>query len=90
MTNGQVTARVVDTRTRRGVGGYSGAQTLPLVLFRVPAGESAEIPLLVGTASVDPALGYAVPPGQWAIEVTLGIVDRGNFRAPPLPISIVA
>ena len=89
-TNGQVTARVVDPRTRRGIGGYSGAQTLPLVRFHAPPGESVEIPLLVGTASVDPALGYAVPPGLWAIEVTLGLEDRGNFRTPPLPVSIVA
>ena len=90
MTNGQVTARVVDPRTRCDIGGYSGAQTLPLVRFHVPAGESVEIPLLIGTASVDPALGYAVPPGQWAIQVTLGLEDRGNFRTPRLPVSVVA
>lgn len=90
MTNGQVTARVVDPETRQAIGGYSGAQTMPLVRFHAPAGDSVEIPLLVGTASRDPGLGYAVPPGRWAIEVTLGLEDRGSFRMPMLPITVVA
>ena len=33
-TNGQLTASVVDPTTNETVGGFSGAQTLPLVLFR--------------------------------------------------------
>jgi hypothetical protein len=60
-TNGQVTARVVDPRTGEVVGGYSRYQTAPLVRFEVAPGNTAIVPVLVGTASFSPDLGYAVP-----------------------------
>jgi hypothetical protein len=88
--NGRVTARVIDPETMETVGGYSGAQIMPLFRFGAAAGGSVEIPLLVGTASVVPRLGYAVPPGRWAIQAILGLSDAGTFRTPPLPISVVA
>ena len=88
--NGRVTARVIDPETMETVGGFSGAQTLPLVPFCAAAGESVEIPLLVGTASILPRLGYAVPPGRWAIQATLGLADTGIFRTPALPIAVIA
>jgi hypothetical protein len=101
-TNGQVTARVVDPRTGEVVGGYSGFQTLPLVYFRADAGGTVVVPVLVGTASFSPTLGYTVPAGQWAIRVVLdlegGDGSRGQFgadrparrrlRAPLLPITV--
>lgn len=89
-TNGGVTARIVDADSKEIVGGYSGAQTLPLIRFHVPATESVEIPLLIGTASIEPRLGYAVPPGRWGFEVFLVLEGRGNFRTPILPITILA
>jgi hypothetical protein len=42
-------------------GGFSGFQTLPLVVFRVAPGQTGRVPLLIGTASFTPRLGYAVP-----------------------------
>ena len=89
-TNGQLTASVVDLTTNETVGGFSGAQTLPLVLFRAPAGGLVEIPVLIGTASTVPRLGYAVPPGRWAVEITLPFGAQGRFRAPLIPLRIVA
>src|SRR5215469_9969548 len=70
-TNGQVTAAVVDLQTGEVVGGFSGWQTAPLVIFRVAAGATERIPLLVGTASATPRLGYVVPAGEWGIQATL-------------------
>src|ERR1700761_9525063 len=70
-TNRGVTGVVVDPRTGETVGGFSGAQITPLKIFRTAPGETLRIPLLVGTASVQPRLGYAVPPGEWGIQVTL-------------------
>jgi hypothetical protein len=87
-TNGQVTARVMDPDTGRCVGGFTGAQHMPLILFRIPPHGTVDVPMLIGTASFDPELGYAVPPGRWLIEVTLRITDRGDFRTPLLPIGI--
>jgi hypothetical protein len=93
-TNGQVTASVVDPATGEVVGGYSGWQTLPLLMFRVPPGETERIPLLIGTASSTARLGYAVPPGTWGVQATLSLApdprERIHRRTPVLPLTITA
>jgi hypothetical protein len=53
------------------VGGYASMQTLRLEVFRIPAGGSARIPMLIGTASRVPRFGYAVPPGEWGVRAVL-------------------
>jgi hypothetical protein len=89
-TNGQVTARVLDPETGQMVGGFTGAQHMPAIPFKVPISGSVEIPLLVGTASFVPRLGYAVPPGDWLIDAGLGIRGHGGFRTQPLPIKVIS
>jgi hypothetical protein len=93
-TNGKVTAKVVDPRTGEVVGGFAGAQNLPLIFFRVAPGESKQVPLLIGTASSTLRLGYAIPPGDWGIQATLSLgPDPRNVvrrRTPILPLSITA
>jgi hypothetical protein len=90
-TNGQATAAVVDPQTGEVVGGFYGAQVLPLVIFRVAAGASERIPLLIGTTSFTPRLGYAVPAGEWGIQTTLTLGpdrDSPRRRTPILPLTI--
>ena len=91
-TNGKVTAVVVDPQTGEVVGGFSGFQTLPLVVFRVAPGQTQPIPLLIGTASCTPRLGYAVPAGFWGIQATLTLGpdprDSPRRRTPVLPLTI--
>ena len=93
-TNGQVTAAVVDPQTGEVVGGFSGAQALPLIIFRVAAGATEPIPLLIGTASYTPRLGYVVPAGEWGIQATLTLGphprDSPRRRTPILPLTITA
>jgi hypothetical protein len=93
-TNGQVTAVVVDPHTGELVGGFAGFQTLPLIIFRVPPGQAERIPLLIGTASCTPRLGYAIPPGDWGIQATLTLGphprDSPGRRTPVLPLTITA
>jgi hypothetical protein len=93
-TNGQVTAVVVDPQTGEVVGGFSGAQPLPLVIFRVAAGATERIPLLIGTTSISPRLGYVVPAGEWGIQATLMLGpdprDSPRRRTPILPLTITA
>jgi hypothetical protein len=93
-TSGTVTAVVVDPQTGETVGGFSGAQILPLKIIRVIPGDSMRIPLLIGTASSRPQLGYAVPPGEWGIQVTLKLGpdprDSPRRRTPILPLTITA
>lgn len=91
-TNGGITASVVDPRTGEIVGGRAGAQALPLKVFRADPGNSARIPLLIGTASYVPRLGYAIPPGEWGIQATLVLDarprDAPRRRTPVLPLTI--
>jgi hypothetical protein len=87
-TNGKLTAQVIDPSLRRVVGGYAGAQRAPLIIFRADPGETIVVPLLIGTASFDPSLGYAVPPGRWAMEAVLNFGDHKR-RTPLLPLSVV-
>jgi hypothetical protein len=83
---------VVDPQTGEVVGGFAGAQRLRLVIFRVAPGQAEQIPLLIGTASGTPRLGYAIPPGEWAIQVTLTLGlhpgDSPRRRTPLLPLTI--
>ena len=93
-TNGHVTACIVDAQTGEEVGGFSGAQTLPLIMFRIAPGGTERIPLLIGTASFTARLGYAVPPGNWGLQATLDLAsgpeERIPRRTPVLPLTITA
>jgi hypothetical protein len=93
-TNGQVTASIVDLQTGEEVGGFFGAQTLPLIMFRIAPGGTERIPLLIGTASFTARLGYAVPPGSWGLQATLDLAqDPGEHllrRTLVLPLTITA
>jgi hypothetical protein len=91
---GPVTAVVVDPQTGEVVGGFSGWHTAALVIFRVAAGATEPIPLLIGTASSMPRLGYVVPAGEWGIQATLTLGphprDSPRRRTPILPLTITA
>jgi hypothetical protein len=93
-TNGQLTTAVVDPATGEVVGGFAGAQALPLVTYRVAPGETQLIPLLTGTASFTLRLGYTVPPGSWGIQATLTLGpdsrNTSHWRTPVLPLTITA
>jgi len=89
-TNGQVTAVVVDPGTGEVVGGFSGAQQLPLVIVQIAPGDTQRIPLLIGTASFVPDLGYAVPAGTWAIQAALDLQSGTSRLTPPLPLTITS
>jgi hypothetical protein len=93
-TNGHVTPAVVDPVTGARVGGFSGAQILPLIVFRVSAGETERIPMLIGTDSSMPEMGFAIPPGDWGLQITLKLgprpTDSVRRRLPTLPLKITA
>ncbi|HEU5043505.1 MAG TPA: hypothetical protein VFT75_05165 [Nocardioidaceae bacterium] len=85
-TNGQLQSAVVDDAGAV-VGRYVGAQNLPFVGFAVEAGSGTEVPVLVGTDSVVPRLGYAVPPGPWHLVVLLD-VDGERTASAPVPLTV--
>ena len=93
-TNGHLTATIVDSETGETVGGYSGGQLLPLIVFPVAPGQTGSIPLLIGTDSFTPRLGYTVPAGEWGVQATLtlrsGPGDSPRRRTPILPLTITA
>lgn len=86
-TNGHLTASVVDD-TGSAVGGYTGAQHLPLVIFTAKPSESVRIPVLIGTASYSPALGYAIPPGIWHLTAPMTLSDGRHRITPALELTI--
>ena len=88
-TNGQLTPQIADPVSGRIVGGYTGAQISPLIRFALPPRrQPVRIPLQVGTASYDPDLGYAIPPGEWALLATLILTDGRVLNTPLPPITI--
>ena len=93
-TNGQVTAAIIDPQTSEVVGGFSGFQTRALIVFRVAPGQTRRIPLLIGSASFTPRLGYTVPAGEWGIQATLTLGpdprDSPRRHTPVLPLTITA
>jgi hypothetical protein len=89
-TNGNLTATVLDPDTGAPVGGYAGPQRLPLVTFTAEPGKPVRIPLLVGTASFRPELGYTVPPGNWQLSAPLRLADGRHFVSPPLELTITS
>ena len=88
LTNGRVTGVVVDPSSGEVVGGFAGAQAMVGIQMSIAPGEERSIPLLVGTASRVPGLGYAVPPGLWAIEMDLTLVEGGRFRTRRFPLTV--
>jgi hypothetical protein len=89
-TLGSLTASVLDPATGDRVGGYTGYVPVPLIWFTVPAGGATVIPLLIGTSSSRSELGYAVPPGEWAVSADLSLEDGRVLRTPPMPITLTA
>jgi hypothetical protein len=85
-TNGHINATVTHPDTGQRVGCYEGGQLMPFVRFDVPPGSTSEIPLLVGTASTKPELGWAVPPGPWAVRLVLSYDGESAVRVFPLEI----
>lgn len=84
-SNGTLFPPVVDPGTGELVGGYEGARTMQRKVVTVAPGHSAELPVLVGTASSRPELGWAVPPGRWALRFGLLLGDgRGQRKEPDL------
>lgn|GEM_PF-1993217 len=88
-TNGGITARVVDPSNGDVVGGFVGAQSIPLYQYSIPSMATISVPVVVGTASFRRDLGYAVPPGNWAIDAIVTLHDLGERRLTPLPIVIL-
>lgn len=88
-TNGYLTASIVAVGTGDVVGGFDGVQEQPLVVFTAAPAQTVRIPLLVGTASCDPALGYAVPAGRWQLTAPLDLADVAPQAAASttLPVS---
>lgn len=79
-----LTAAIVDR-----AGAYFGAQTAPLIIFTAEPGRTVQIPLLVGTDSCSPDLGYAVPAGEWRVVAPLDLADGKRLVSPPLPLTVI-
>ncbi len=86
-TNGHLTASIIDP-TGAVVGGFTGGQRLPLIRFTAHPGKTVRIPLLVGTASYRPELGYTIPAGTWHLTAPLHLSDQAHATTPPLTFTV--
>jgi hypothetical protein len=86
LTNGALTAAVTDSSGSI-VGLYVGPLNARRVGFAVESHQSRPVPVLIGTASMVPDLGYAVPPGHWRLVIALQ-TDSGHMLSTPLDITI--
>ena len=86
-TNGNLTATIVDDAGAV-VGGYSGPEPIPLITFTAGPSETVRIPVLVGTASYQPELGYAIPSGTWHLTAPLDLADGRRLTTPALELKI--
>jgi hypothetical protein len=86
LTHGALTSGVAD-RSGGIVGLYVGPINARRVGFAIESHQSRAVPVLIGTASMVPDLGYAVPPGQWGLVIALH-TDSGNMLSTPLDITI--
>lgn len=85
-TNGDLFSAVIDS-SGNVVGAYVGPHTLAQVEFQIEPQQSRSVPVLIGTASVVPELGYAIPPGRWGLVVELQTAN-GNMLSAPLELTI--
>jgi hypothetical protein len=86
LTNGALTSAVTDSSGSI-VGLYVGPLNARRVGFAVESHQSRPVPVLIGTASMVPDLGYAVPPGHWRLVIALQ-TDSGHMLSTPLDITI--
>ncbi|GAA1134457.1 hypothetical protein GCM10009630_36050 [Kribbella jejuensis] len=78
---------VVTNASGREVGCYVGPHNLPRIGFPIDPHQSRPVPVLIGTASLVPDLGYAVPPGRWALRISLQ-TEAGFYLSAPLELTI--
>lgn len=88
-TNRVLQSAIVDPISGEVSGSYAGPQSALLRRFQVDPGHTDSIPVLIGSASLRPELGYAVPPGLWAFEAFLDLEGDGLYRSPRMPLTIV-
>lgn len=86
ITNGSLTSAVTDGSGSI-VGLYVGPHNARRVELAIEPHQSRTVPVLIGTASIVPDLGYAVPPGQWGLVIALH-TPSGNLLSAPLDITI--
>ncbi|HWD82312.1 MAG TPA: hypothetical protein VG497_25610 [Kribbella sp.] len=87
LTSGDLHTAVTDS-SGQVVGRYAGPHNAPRIGFPLEPGQSRPVPALVGTASLAPELGYAVPPGQWSLVVSLRTETSGHLLAAPLDLTV--
>jgi hypothetical protein len=86
ITNGELSSAVTNS-SRAVVGRFAGPHTLARVGFEIAPQQTRPVPVLIGTASVVPELGYAVPPGQWTLVVVLH-TETGSMLLAPVDLTV--
>ena len=95
-TGDTLRTEIADPQSGVAVGGVSGGRRALGRHYEIGPRLTRAVPLLIGTASFAPELGYAVPAGDWSLRIVLRLRDgdRQTVRPtrrvllPPLPVTI--
>jgi ApbE superfamily uncharacterized protein (UPF0280 family) len=87
LVSGRDLMSAVTDGSGRVVGLYVGPRNAMRVGFPIEPQQSTRVPVLIGTASVVPELGYAVPPGKWGLVVLLQ-TESGRWLQASLDVTI--
>jgi hypothetical protein len=86
ISNGALSSVVTDG-SGSVVGRFVGPQYARRVGFEIAPEQTRPVPVRIGTASMVPELGYAVPPGQWTLVVVLQ-TETGTLLLAPLDLTV--
>jgi hypothetical protein len=89
-TAGAFVARIVFPDSLKVLGGYEAGLTFLPIRLPLSPGGGGDMRILIATASLVSELGYAIPPGQWAVNLNLEVTGRGRYTTPALPLTVVA
>ena len=59
------------------------------MIFTATPSETVRIPVLVGTASYAPELGYRIPTGTWHLTATIPLSDGRHITTPGLELTVI-
>lgn len=91
-TTQPLSATLVDPATGRVVGGFVGGVAGTGLRVDLAPGQETAIRLLIGSDSLDPALGYVVPPGSYRLRVFVPVgtgPDRAGVPVPEADVEVV-
>jgi hypothetical protein len=85
-----VSGVLVTPGTRHVVGTFNGPTGAAFMILQIQPGQSATVPVIVGTTRCDTSEGTSIAPGVYGLLVVVSAndSDHGSYVAPEVPVTI--